>query len=65
MNSKELKQIIEDGEGYLIEFKEKISNIDKEMVSFANGSGGRIFIGIADNGKVKGVKITNKPKSTV
>ncbi len=63
MNSKELEQIIEDGEGYLIEFKEKLSNIDKEMVSFANGSGGRIFIGISDSGEQKGIKITNKLKS--
>ena len=65
MNSKELQQIIEEGEGYLIEFKEKMANIDKEMVSFANGSGGRIFVGIADNGTVKGVKITNKLKSQI
>ncbi len=65
MNSKELKQIIEDGEGYLIEFKEKVANIDKEMVSFANGSGGRIFIGISDNGELKGIKVTNKLKSQI
>jgi len=65
MNSKELKQIIEDGEGYLVEFKEKVANINKEMVSFANGSGGRIFIGISDNGEPKGIKITNKLKSQI
>jgi len=65
MKYKDLNLIIEEGEGYLIEFKEKVANIDKEMVSFANGSGGRIFIGITDNGKLKGVKITNKLKSQV
>jgi ATP-dependent DNA helicase RecG len=65
MNPKELKQIIEDGEGYLVEFKEKVANIDKEMVSFANGSGGRIFIGISDNGEPRGIKITNKLKSQI
>ncbi len=65
MNPKELKQIIEDGEGYLVEFKEKAANIDKEMVSFANGSGGRIFIGISDNSEPKGIKITNKLKSQI
>jgi len=62
MNPKELKQITEEGEGYLVEFKEKAANIDKEMVSFANGSGGKIFIGITDNGELKGIKITNKLK---
>ena len=65
MNPKELKQITEEGEGYLVEFKEKAANIDKEMVSFANGSGGKIFIGITDNGELKGIKITNKLKSQI
>lgn len=65
MKYKDLKLIIEEGEGYLIEFKEKVANIDKDMVSFANGSGGRIFIGIADNGELKGVKTTNKLKSQI
>jgi len=45
MNSKELKQILEEGEGYKIEFKESLSGLDKEIVAFANASGGRIFFG--------------------
>ncbi|MCK5538356.1 MAG: putative DNA binding domain-containing protein, partial [Bacteroidales bacterium] len=65
MKYKDLELIIEEGEGYLIEFKEMIANIDKEMVSFANGSGGRIFIGITDNGELKGIKISNKLKSQI
>lgn len=65
MNKKELKFILQEGEGYLIEFKERVANIDKEMVSFANGAGGRIFIGIADDGKVIGVDATNKLKSQI
>jgi len=35
------------------------------MVAFANSAGGRIFLGIMDNGEVKGVKITNRLKSQV
>ncbi|MDA3884495.1 MAG: putative DNA binding domain-containing protein, partial [Candidatus Delongbacteria bacterium] len=65
MNKKELKFILQEGEGYLIEFKERVANIDKEMVSFANGAGGRIFIGIADDGKVIGIDVTNKLKSQI
>ena len=45
-----------------IEFKESLASIDKEMVAFANSSGGRIFLGITDDKKIKGVKITNKLK---
>ena len=45
MNKLELKQLLEEGEGYKIEFKEAMSNLDKEMAAFANSAGGRIFIG--------------------
>lgn len=53
MKEKELRLVLEEGEGNRIEFKEKIGDIDKEMVAFANTSGGRIFIGISDNGKIQ------------
>jgi len=65
MNSRELKQIIEEGEGYKIEFKESLSGLDKEMVAFANASGGRIFLGISDDKKIKGIKINNVLKSQI
>lgn len=65
MNKDELQLIIEEGEGYRIEFKESMTSIDKELVAFANSSGGRIFLGITDSKKIKGVKITNKFKSQI
>ncbi|MCK5055135.1 MAG: ATP-binding protein [Candidatus Aminicenantes bacterium] len=37
----------------------------KEIVAFANASGGKIFLGVDDSGKVKGISITNKLKSQV
>ena len=65
MDKDELQLILEEGEGYRIEFKESMTSIDKELIAFANSSGGRIFLGITDNKKIKGVKITNKLKSQV
>jgi ATP-dependent DNA helicase RecG len=65
MNENELQQAIGEGEGYKIEFKESLANLDKELVAFANSSGGKIFVGITDNKKIKGVRITNKFKSQV
>ncbi|MCU0645744.1 MAG: helix-turn-helix domain-containing protein [bacterium] len=65
MKPEELQLILEEGEGYKIEFKESLSSIDKEMVAFANSSGGRIFLGIADNRQVKGISITNTLKSRI
>jgi len=63
---KEMELILDEGEGYLIEFKESVSDsLAREMVAFANSSGGRIFVGISDAGKIRGVKITNRLKSQV
>ena len=64
--SKNLKFILEKGEDYKTEFKEQADkSLDKEIVAFANSSGGRIYIGITDEGKIKGVNITNRLKSQI
>jgi ATP-dependent DNA helicase RecG len=65
MNKDELQLILEEGEGYRIEFKESMTSIDKELVAFTNSSGGRIFLGLTDDKGIKGVKITNKLKSQI
>ncbi len=65
MNKINLDIILEEGEGYFIEFKETLSKIDKEMVAFANSSGGRIFLGISDSGIIKGFQLNNKLKSEI
>ena len=65
MNKKELDFILQAGEGLKIEFKEGINGIDKEIVAFANSDGGRIFLGINDKNKIKGIGITNKLKSQI
>ena len=44
--------VLQEGEGYKVEFKESISHIDREMIAFANASGGKIFVGITDDHKV-------------
>jgi len=65
MDEKELNMILKEGEGYKIEFKEGISGLEKELVAFANSSGGRIFLGITDDGEIKGIEITNELKSRI
>ncbi len=65
MNRKELQFILQEGEGYKIEFKEKVAGLDKEMCAFANASGGYIYLGISDDGKIKGINLTNKLKSQI
>ena len=66
MTEQELQSIIEQGEGYFTEFKRNFtSDIKKEMVSFANASGGKIFLGVEDKGTISGVKIRNELLSKV
>jgi ATP-dependent DNA helicase RecG len=65
MERKELDIIIKEGEGYKIEFKEGISGLERELVAFANASGGKIFLGVADDGKIRGIKATHELKSQI
>jgi ATP-dependent DNA helicase RecG len=53
------------GEGQTIEFKESISKLDKEIVAFANASGGTIFCGISDVGEIVGTDISNSTRSQI
>ena len=41
MNREELKLILQEGEGYKVEFKENTSGLDREIIAFANSSGGK------------------------
>lgn len=66
MNKKELIDLIKTGEGYTLELKESIGNsLGKEICAFANASGGKIILGIKDNGALTGYKLTNKDKSLI
>ena len=48
LSKAEIQLVLQEGEGYRLEFKERLSNLDREMVAFANASGGRVYIGITD-----------------
>jgi ATP-dependent DNA helicase RecG len=61
-----LSDILELGEGQFIEFKESLDKqITKEIVASANASGGIIYLGVSDDGIIKGVDISNKLKSKI
>jgi predicted HTH transcriptional regulator len=54
-----IKRLILEGEGVSLDFKKTITScekIAKTMVSFANNKGGRLLIGVLDDGTIKGVK---------
>jgi predicted HTH transcriptional regulator len=57
--------MIWEGESVNLDFKSTITScekIAKTMVSFANNKGGRLFIGVADDGTIKGVKSEDEEK---
>ena len=60
-----LKKILAKGESSTSEFKLSDSKLDREIVAFANTDGGSIFIGVDDNGEVKGYAPSNKKKSEI
>ena len=61
-----LQAVAAAGEGARVEFKQGCSSsLASEMVAFANTRGGKIYIGIDDNGKLVGINITNDLKSQI
>lgn len=66
MKPEELKLLLKEGEGLTVEFKERYSNkVDKDIVAFANTRGGYLLVGVNDDGKIVGEKLTNKLKAEI
>jgi len=60
-----IKKLILQGEGTTLDFKKTITNnekIAKSLVAFANNKGGKLLIGVADDGTIKGVKCEDEEK---
>ncbi|RZL36814.1 MAG: ATP-binding protein [Pedobacter sp.] len=60
-----IKRLILEGENVSLDFKKTISSsqkIAKTLVAFANNRGGRLLIGVADDGSIKGVKAEDEEK---
>lgn len=58
METIEILTILSQGEDSLNQFKKNITNADSlaaEIVAFSNGQGGRLFIGVDDDGTVTGL----------
>ena len=53
-----LRQLIREGESQTLDFKRRVSKaykIAKTLAAFANTKGGRLLIGVEDDGKISGV----------
>ena len=57
--------IIPAAEGATIEFKAKPVGLEREIVAFANADGGKLYIGINDQGYRVGLQLSNRLRSQI
>jgi ATP-dependent DNA helicase RecG len=58
--------ILSEGESYTVEFKEKPDKeLPSEVCAFANASGGKVYIGIHDDGYIIGTDTSNAARSRI
>ncbi len=63
MTYREVQSLVKYGENEVQEFKRKVAfpeKIVREAVAFANTRGGRLFIGVDDNGTIPGLKFAEE-----
>lgn len=66
MSEQELELILQEGEGFNIEFKQSISkDIAEEVCAFANAAGGTLLIGITNDNKICGIQSDNTLRSRI
>lgn len=66
ITKKQLDLLIQQGESYNLEFKEGYSKeIGREICAFANANGGKILVGVTDEGKVQGFSDSNSKRSQI
>ncbi len=59
MDYRDVNRLIEEGEGFEVEFKRKVTTPEKAaraMIAFANTKGGHILYGVDDDGSIVGVE---------
>ena len=66
MKSADLDILLQEGEGVMLEYKESLStSFARELVALANTVGGRILLGVRDDGTIKGIGDTNQLRARI
>lgn len=62
-----IKELIKEGESDKLEFKEvmRLDSIAKTICSFLNTNGGRLLVGVKDDGTIIGVNVTEKMEDSI
>ena len=66
MKQTDLDILLREGEGSMLEYKESLSSsFARDVVAFANSSGGKILLGVRDDGTVVGIRDSNKLRAQI
>jgi ATP-dependent DNA helicase RecG len=58
--------LLHEGESTMLEYKEAFSpSLTREMVALANTMGGRILLGVADDGSIRGISDSNSLRARI
>ena len=66
MKAADLDILLQEGEGVMLEYKESLStSFARELVALANTAGGKILLGVRDDGTIKGIADTNQLRARI
>jgi ATP-dependent DNA helicase RecG len=66
MKPSELEILLREAEGSMLEYKESLSSsFARELVALANTAGGKILLGVRDDGTVKGIPDSNNLRARI
>jgi ATP-dependent DNA helicase RecG len=66
MKQTDLDILLREGEGSMLEYKEAFSSsLARDLAALANSSGGKILLGVRDDGKVFGIRDSNQLRAQV
>ncbi|MFH1931751.1 MAG: ATP-binding protein, partial [Pseudomonadota bacterium] len=66
MKAADLDILLQEGEGTTLEYKEGLaSSFARELVAMANTAGGKILLGVHDDGAIKGIADTNNLRARI
>jgi len=66
MKPSELSILLGEGEGTMLEYKEALSSsFARELVALANTAGGKMLLGVRDDGTVKGIADSNALRARI
>ena len=66
MKPTELAILLSEGEGSMLEYKESLSaSFARSLVALANTVGGKILLGVRDDGSIRGIKDSNEVRARI